>query len=223
MAINEIRRKLSIGTIALWIIFGITTIVMIALVLGEIFPSYDIWIPIIPIGVLLVISIAATIVDISSEGKNKIGLVGIWTVFVLTSIVFAAIMVGDVFDPDEYWIPIIPMGSLLVLAIIPTILEFKAGNVKFCPKCGKRFEKKWDFCQECGTRILMKCPSCGIKVKGNPKFCVKCGINLSEIELIQSSSPHIKFKNEGYTNTCKQCGAPAKPDAKYCVFCGASQ
>ena len=223
MAINEIRRKLSIGTIALWIIFGITTIVMIALVLGEIFPSYDIWIPIIPIGVLLVISIAATIVDISSEGKNKIGLVGIWTVFVLTSIVFAAIMVGDVFDPDEYWIPIIPMGSLLVLAIIPTILEFKAGNVKFCPKCGKRFEKKWDFCQECGTRILMKCPSCGIKVKGNPKFCVKCGINLSEIELIQSSSPHIKFKNEGYTNTCKQCRAPAKPDAKYCVFCGASQ
>lgn len=220
---NEIKRKLSIGTIALWIIFGIVTITLVALIVGEVFLSYDVWIPIIPIGVLLVIAIAATILDTNSEGKIKVGLVGIWTIFGLTTVVFAALMIGDVFDPDEYWILIIPVGSLLIMAIIPTILEYTAGDVKFCPKCGKRFEKKWDFCQECGTRILMTCPSCGIKVKGNPKFCVKCGINLSEIELIQTSSPHIKFKVEGYTRSCKQCGAPAKPDAKYCVFCGSSQ
>ena len=204
MAWNEIRKKLSIGTIALWVIFGITTITLVALIVGEVFPSYDVWIPIIPIGVLLIIAIAATIIDTNSERKIKIGIIGIWTIFGLTLIVFAALMIGDVFEPDEYWIPIIPVG-------------------KFCPKCGKRFEKKWDFCQECGTRKLITCPSCGIKIKGNPKFCTKCGINLSEIELIQTSSPHIKFKSEGYTKICKQCGAPAKPDAKYCVFCGAAQ
>ncbi|MBY8984616.1 MAG: zinc ribbon domain-containing protein [Candidatus Lokiarchaeota archaeon] len=60
-------------------------------------------------------------------------------------------------------------------------------------------------------------------MKGNPKYCAKCGINLSEIEVIQTSSPHLKFKAEGYTNLCKQCGAPAKLEAKYCVFCGSSQ
>ena len=62
-----------------------------------------------------------------------------------------------------------------------------------------------------------------MKIKGNPKFCVKCGTNLSEIELVQTQSPQIKFKAEGYTKLCKQCGGPAKPDAKFCVFCGAPQ
>ncbi|MEE9377039.1 MAG: zinc ribbon domain-containing protein [Candidatus Lokiarchaeia archaeon] len=223
MSWNEIKKKFSVGTLGLWIIFGLTTIVMIALVLGEVFDSEDIWIPIIPIGVLLIIAIAATIVDFSSERKRKIGIVGIWAVFGMTLVVFTALIIGDVFDSDEYWIPIIPVGSLFILTIITTIFEYTTGEIKFCPKCGKLFEKKWDFCQECGTRILMKCPSCGVKVKGNPKFCVKCGTNLSEIEVIQTSSPPIKFKAEGYTKLCNQCGAPAKPEAKYCVFCGVSQ
>lgn len=223
MSWNEIRKKLSIGTVGLWVIFGIVTIVMIALIVGNVFPPYDFWIPIIPIGVVLVLAIAATIVDTLSEMKKKVGIVGVWVVFFITCIVMVALMIGDIFDPDVYWIPLIPVGSLFILAIIPTILEYTAGEVKFCPKCGRLFEKKWDFCQECGTRILMKCPSCGVKVKGNPKFCVRCGVNLSEIEVIQTSSPHIKFNAEGYTELCNQCGAPAKPEAKYCVFCGVSQ
>jgi len=223
MSWNEIRRKLSIRTIGLWVIFGIVIIVMIALMIGNVFPPYDFWIPIIPIGVLLIIAIAATIVDFSSKNKKKMGIVGIWAAFGINLVVFTALIIGDVFSPHEYWIPMIPVGSLLIMAIIPTILEYTAGEVKYCPKCGRLFEKKWDFCQECGTRILMKCVSCGFKVKGNPKFCVKCGLNLSEIEVIQTSSPHLRFKAEGYTELCNQCGAPAKPEAKYCVFCGVSQ
>jgi len=223
MAWNGIRKKLRIGTIGLWVIFSLTTIVMIALILGDIFSYDEIWIPIIPMGCLLVLSIAATIVDIMSERKIKMGIVGIWTLFALTLIVFVALIIGDVFQPNEYWIPMIPVGGLLVLAMVPTILEYTAGEIRFCPKCGKIFAKKGSFCQDCGTRILMTCPSCGTKVKGNPKFCVKCGINLSEREIVQTHSPQIKFKSEGYTKTCKQCGSPAKPDAKYCVFCGAQQ
>ncbi|NVM35186.1 MAG: zinc ribbon domain-containing protein [Candidatus Lokiarchaeota archaeon] len=223
MSWNGIKKKISIGTIWLWIIFSITTIVMIALVVGNVFPPNDFWIPIIPIGILLVLSVIATLVDFRAERRIKIGIIASWTVFLLAVVLFTALILGRVFTPNEYWIPIIPIGALFVLSAIPTILEYTTGEVKFCPKCGRLFEKKWDFCQECGTRILMKCPSCGLKVKGNPKYCTKCGINLSEIEVIQTSSPHLKFKAEGYTNLCKQCGAPAKPEAKYCVFCGVSQ
>ena len=223
MAWNEIRKKLSIGSIGLWIIVGVTTIVMIALILGDVFSTDDIWIPIIPIGTLLILATATTIVDIRSESKIKMGIVGIWTIFGLTLIVFSALMVGRVFQPSEYWIPMIPIGSILFLSIIPTILEYTAGDVRFCPKCGVRFNKKWDFCQECGTRILINCPSCGTKIKGNPKYCFKCGINLSETEIIQTPSTRLKFKTEGYTKLCKQCEAPASDEAKYCVLCGASQ
>ena len=220
MSWNEVKRKIRIGTIGLWVIFGITTIVMFALIFGDVFESYDYWIPIIPVSTLLILSIAATIVDNKVESKLKMGIVGIWTIFAITLVVFAALIYGDVFQPNEYWIPIIPVGCLLILAIVPTILEYTSGDVRFCPKCGKIFAKRGGFCQECGTRILMTCPSCGIKIKGNPKFCFKCGLNLSEEQVIQVPPPQIKFKAEGYTETCRQCGAPAKPDAKYCVFCG---
>lgn len=220
MAYNEFRRKLNIGTIGIWIIFGVTTIVMIALILGDVFLTDDIWIPLIAIGTLLILALATTIVDIISESKIRVGIIGIWTIFGLTSVVFSALLIGKVFRPSEYWILIIPLGSLLVLSIIPTVLEYTTGDVRFCPKCGKIYARKGGFCQECGTRILITCPSCGTKVKGNPKFCVKCGSNLSEMEIIQTPISQFKFKAEGYSEVCKQCGAPAKPDAKYCVFCG---
>ncbi|MFX1591114.1 MAG: zinc ribbon domain-containing protein [Promethearchaeota archaeon] len=220
---NEFRKKLSIGTIAFWIIFGITTIVMIALILGKVFPPSDYWIPMIPIGTLLVIAIAATIVDIKSERKIRLGIIGLWTIFGITLVVFAALMIGNVFQLDEFWIPMMVIGTLFILTIVPTILEYTAGEVKFCPKCGKILERKGNFCHECGIRILMTCPSCGMKIKGNPKFCVKCGINLSEFEHVQIPSTQKKFRTEGYTKLCKQCGGPLKAEAKYCIFCGAPQ
>jgi hypothetical protein len=220
MSFDELKRKIRIGTIGLWVIFGITAIVMIALVFGDVFQPDEYWIPIIPVGVLLILSIAATVMDIKSKSKIKMGIIGVWTIFALTLVVFAALIFGNVFEPDEYWIPMIPVGSLLIFAIVPTILEYTSGNVRFCPKCGKIFARKGGFCQECGTRILMTCPSCGTKVKGNPKYCIKCGLNLSEEEVIQVPPAQIKFKAEGYTETCRQCSAPAKPEAKYCVFCG---
>jgi len=217
------KRKLTLSVIGLWSIFLITTIVMIALIIGNIFPPYDFWIPIIPIGILLILSIVATIVDFRAENRSKIGIAGTWTVFAITTVVMAALILGSVFQPNEYWIPLIPVGSLFVLAIVPTILEYASGEVKFCSKCGKKFEKKWEFCQECGMRVLMRCPSCGIKVKGNPKFCHKCGTNLSDIEVIQIYKPNMNYKVDEQKDFCYQCGAPANPEAKFCGYCGAPQ
>jgi predicted RNA-binding Zn-ribbon protein involved in translation (DUF1610 family) len=219
MALNENKRKISIGTIGLWVIFGIVTIVMTALIWGDVFQPSEYWIPLIPVGILSILAVAATIIDVTSQRKVKVGLVGIWTIFGITVVVFLALIMGDVFQPSEYWIPMIPVGTLLILAIIPTILEYTSAEVRFCPKCGKILIRKGDFCQECGTRILMTCPTCGMKIKGNPKFCFKCGGNLSDVEIIKPSISNIKLSEE-YSNICKQCGSPSKPEAKYCVFCG---
>ncbi len=221
MSMNVIKKKFSVGTIGLWAIFFIVTIVMVGLLIGEVFFESDIWIPIIPIGVLLVLAVMATAVELRSEKRVKIGIIGAWTIFLITTVVMAALIFGEIFSPDEFWIPMIPVGTLFILAIIPTILHYISGEVKFCPKCGKKFEKKWEFCQECGKRVLMACPSCGTKVKGNPKFCHKCGTNLSEVEIVQIFRPPTKPKAQNQANFCHQCGGPANPEAKFCGFCGA--
>lgn len=219
MSIDVIKKKVSLGTIGVWVLFCITTLVMILLLVGGVFSSEDFWIPCIPIGVLLILAIIATVLDLVAERRNKVGVIGIWTIFALTTVVMAALMI-DVFDPDEYWIPIIPIGSVFVLAVTATILDYLSGEVRFCPKCGNVFEKKWDFCQECGMRVLMICPSCGIKVKGNPKFCHKCGTNLSEVEFVQVTKAPPKYRVEEQAQFCHHCGGPSNPEAKYCGFCG---
>ncbi|MFX1312059.1 MAG: zinc ribbon domain-containing protein [Promethearchaeota archaeon] len=223
MSVKLVKKKFSAGTIGIWAIFFITTIVMAALVIGEIFSSSEFWIPMIPIGVLLVLAIMATVVDLRTEKKVKVGIIGVWTIFLITTVVMAALIGGKVFSSSEYWIPIIPIGTLFILAIIPTISEYITGEIKFCPKCGKKFEKKWEFCQECGARVLIACPSCGMKIKGNPKFCHKCGTNLSEVEIEQIFRPPAKSKVRNQANFCHNCGGPANPEAKFCGFCGAAQ
>ncbi|MFX0002067.1 MAG: zinc ribbon domain-containing protein [Candidatus Hodarchaeota archaeon] len=222
MSLNDIKKKLNIGTIGLWVIFSIVTIVMVALVIGDVFRPNDYWIPIIPIGVLLILAIMATLVDFRSERKIKVGIIGAWTIFLITVVVFAALIYGQVFTPEEYWIPAIPIGTLFVLALVPTILEYISGEIRYCHKCGKRFEKKWEFCQNCGARVLTGCPTCGTKVRGNPKFCYKCGTNLSEAKIAQIYRPPVKPKIRNQANFCHECGSLANPEAKFCGYCGAA-
>ena len=81
---------------------------------------------------------------------------------------------------------------------------------------------RMEFCETCGTRIILRCPSCGKKIKGNPKFCHKCGLNLSEIELNQNNRIPPKFSVKMRSESCFQCGAPTNPEAIYCGYCGGS-
>jgi hypothetical protein len=223
MSLNENKKKISIGTVGLWAIFFITSIVMVALILGKVFSYEEYWIPPIPIGTLFIIAVMATVVDFRTEKRVKIGIIGAWTIFLITVVVFAALIFGNIFLPNDYWIPMIAIGTLFVLAIIPTILEYGSGEIRFCPKCGKGFGKKSEFCQECGTRVLMACPSCGTKVKGNPKFCHKCGTDLSEAKIDQIFRPPTKLKIKNQANFCPHCGGPSNPEAKFCGYCGAAK
>ena len=155
--------------------------------------------------------------------KISVGTIGLWVIFCITTIVMVALVIANIFSTDEIWIPIIPIGSLFVLAIVPTILEYISGEIRYCHKCGKRFERKWEFCQECGARVLTGCPSCGTKVRGNPKFCYKCGTNLSEAKITQIYRPSLKPKIKNQANFCHECGSQANSEAKFCGICGAAQ
>ena len=94
MSLDVIKKKVSMGTIGVWVLFFITTLVMILLLFGEIFSSEDFWIPLIPIGVLLILAITATVVDLVAERRNKVGVIGIWTIFALTTVVMIALIIG---------------------------------------------------------------------------------------------------------------------------------
>lgn len=39
-------------------------------------------------------------------------------------------------------------------------------------------DKKWEYCEECGTYLLMNCPGCGNEIfSTNAKCCRICGAN----------------------------------------------
>jgi hypothetical protein len=117
----------------------------------------------------------------------------------------------------------IPVGIFFILAIVPTVLEFTSGDVRFCSKCGKRVQKKWEYRQNCGSRILISCPFCGKKIKGMPKFCHECGLNLEKIENVQTPRASHKCKKISNINICNNCGTPIETEAKFCILCGAAQ
>ncbi len=220
--------------VGLWAAFLITSIVMLALIIGGFFSLQFIWIPITPVGILLIASIVALKMASKNNLRTIEGFVGqkafltimgstiIWTAFAITTFILFTLMFGGVIHLYYFWIPLIPIGSLFMLVIVSSIFNYISEKIRFCPKCGERFDKNWEFCQGCGTRALMSCPSCGIKVKGNPKFCHKCGINLSEIEVSQKYPSQVKYKDDPKSDSCHHCGGPANPEAIYCGYCGVS-
>lgn len=46
-----------------------------------------------------------------------------------------------------------------------------------CPSCGYICSNDSEYCNQCGTKILVKiyCSNCGVKLEANAKFCHKCG------------------------------------------------
>ncbi len=50
-----------------------------------------------------------------------------------------------------------------------------------CPKCNKKYDDEFRFCNECGTDLIATavCANCGLEVSAEYAFCEKCGSPLS--------------------------------------------
>ena len=48
---------------------------------------------------------------------------GLWTLFLLMTFVMLILQV-EVFEKNEFWIPLIPIGTFLAIAIIGTVIDY---------------------------------------------------------------------------------------------------
>src|SRR5215813_10608440 len=47
-----------------------------------------------------------------------------------------------------------------------------------CTSCGFENEQGAQFCEQCGSKLVLACPGCGREVRPTAKFCSKCGTPL---------------------------------------------
>ncbi|KAH3728281.1 hypothetical protein DPMN_054235 [Dreissena polymorpha] len=88
-----------------------------------------------------------------------------------------------------------------------------------CPKCGIEGDGK--FCQECGTKLVVKakvvlCPGkdddgipCNAEISSDQKFCKNCG--------------HPVDKAWFWTGKCGKCGAACPERQNLCASCITAQ
>ena len=48
-----------------------------------------------------------------------------------------------------------------------------------CSRCNFENEPGAQFCEECGSKLVLACPGCGREVRPTAKFCSKCGTSLT--------------------------------------------
>src|SRR4029453_16206786 len=60
-----------------------------------------------------------------------------------------------------------------------------------CPSCKFENEPGAQFCEECGSKLVLACPGCGREVRPTAKFCRQCGTALTAVAVAvpHSSSP----------------------------------
>ena len=60
-----------------------------------------------------------------------------------------------------------------------------------CSSCNFENEPGAQFCEECGSKLVLACPGCGREVRLTAKFCSKCGTSLTAVAVAvpQGASP----------------------------------
>ena len=60
-----------------------------------------------------------------------------------------------------------------------------------CASCNFENEPDAQFCEECGSKLVLACPGCGREVRPTAKFCNQCGTSLTALAVAvpQGSSP----------------------------------
>lgn len=150
--------------------------------------------------------------------SSKQTLIGTWTGFITTTILF--LILGAFLFNWAWWIWF-PIGGTLIGAISTTINYFTQ-ETKKCPGCGARLESDAQFCRACGTKILAACPHCGWNIT-NPKskYCEKCGKPLYESNQIsQSATVKDAMRQEEMMVYCPACGTKVTEGTEICPSCG---
>ncbi|MFX0175590.1 MAG: acyltransferase family protein [Candidatus Hodarchaeota archaeon] len=80
------------------------------------------WLP-IPLIIIFIFAIIALITRIIIKEPLKTRVLGLWTTFLLITFIMMVLQVA-VFQSNEVWITLIPIGISLIIAIIVTILDY---------------------------------------------------------------------------------------------------
>jgi hypothetical protein len=81
------------------------------------------WLP-IPLLIILAYSITALISRIIIKKPFKTKILSLWTSMLLTTFIMLIFQV-EVFRPIDFWIPLIPIGIFLIIAIVGTVIVYK--------------------------------------------------------------------------------------------------
>lgn len=66
---------------------------------------------------------------------------------------------------------------------MPIASSFQGGQVMNCQVCGTENPEDYNFCQECGQKLIKShfCPTCGYKNQLEAKFCIDCGCSFNPV------------------------------------------
>jgi len=78
------------------------------------------WVP-IPLIIIIIYAILALIIHYVIRKPIETRILGLWTFFLLITFIMLVLQV-EVFQPNEFWILLIPIGFCLTLAIIGTVI-----------------------------------------------------------------------------------------------------
>ncbi len=114
-------------------------------------------------------------------------------------------------------------------------------EVYTCPRCGKSYTEKSEYCGACGFAMgRFKCPECGTERNVNDQFCKSCGKRLPVIDVNGSgyssadrldkekkstsekhlSEMEVEVTSIGEHWICIRCGEANPNNTRYCHKCG---
>ena len=82
----------------------------------------DFWVP-IPLIIIIFYAIAALITNFIIKRPLNTRIFGLWTLFLLVTFVMLILQV-EIFEQNEFWILLIPIGIFLAIAIIGSVIDY---------------------------------------------------------------------------------------------------
>ncbi|MCK4369931.1 MAG: hypothetical protein KAW03_02600, partial [Candidatus Lokiarchaeota archaeon] len=104
------------------VLYSINLFIIYVSLLFLTFWGQVLWVP-ITLLIILIYAIIALITNFIIKKPLKIRKLSLWTVFLLMTFIMMVLQVS-VLQPNEAWITFIPIGIILTLAVVGTILDY---------------------------------------------------------------------------------------------------